>query len=166
MNGILTLEQLRWIVVSIFSTVLSFFTPTENFLLALIIMFAFNIWCGMRADGVVITRCKNFSMSKFVQSLIELFLYVAIILVVFSVMQLCGDTKSSIIAIKSLTYVFMYVYLQNSFKNLIKAYPKVVALHLVYHVIRLEFQRAMPSRINEIVKRYEREHKDIVDIPL
>lgn len=26
--------------------------PTKGFVLALVLMFAFNCWCGMRADGV------------------------------------------------------------------------------------------------------------------
>ena len=163
MTQILTLEQIRWIVVSVISTLLSFFTPTSQFLLSLIIMFSFNIWCGMRADGVAIRRCKNFSMKKFVKSLVELILYIVIILLVFTVMRLCGDEGSSLIAIKSLTYVFMYVYLQNSFKNLIQAYPDVMALHIIYHVIRLEFQRAMPQRVQDIIKRYEREHKTDIE---
>ena len=34
------------------SPVLAYLTPTAGFMYALIIMFAFNIWAGMRADGV------------------------------------------------------------------------------------------------------------------
>lgn len=44
-----------------FSTVSPLFgyvTPTKGFVYALVVMFAFNIWAGMRADGVAIVRCK------------------------------------------------------------------------------------------------------------
>ncbi|WP_236707617.1 hypothetical protein [Bacteroides cellulosilyticus] len=44
---------------------------------------AFNIWCGMRADGVSIVRCQNFKWSKFKNALAELLLYLVIIEVVF-----------------------------------------------------------------------------------
>lgn len=40
-----------------FSTVSPLFgyvTPTKGFVYALVVMFAFNIWAGMRADGVAI----------------------------------------------------------------------------------------------------------------
>ena len=150
-------EQYRIIFVSAFSPIFGYFTPTKGFALALVIMFAFNIWAGMRADGVVIARCKNFSFRKFKNALAELFLYLVIIETVFSIMVSCGDKEAAIIVIKSLTYVFMYVYLQNAFRNLIKAYPKKITLRIIYHVIRLEFTRALPSHLQPIIDKLEKE---------
>ena len=49
---IITMEQLRIIVVGAVSSLLAIITPTKGFMIALIIMCGFNIWCGMRADGV------------------------------------------------------------------------------------------------------------------
>ena len=124
---------------------------------ALIIMFAFNIWAGMRADGVAIKNCKRSSFRKFKNALAELLLYVTIIHVIYSVMLQCGDNEAAMIVIKSLTYVFMYVYLQNAFRNLIVAYPKKIALRIIYHVIRLEFTRALPSYWQPIIERFQAE---------
>ena len=124
---------------------------------ALIIMFAFNIWAGMRADGVAIKNCKRFSFRKFKNALAELLLYVTIIHVIYSVMLQCGDNEAAMIVIKSLTYVFMYVYLQNAFRNLIVAYPKKIALRIIYHVIRLEFTQALPSYWQPIIERFQAE---------
>lgn len=157
-------EQYRIIFVSAFSPILGCFTPTKGFALALVIMFAFNIWAGMRADGVVIAHCKNFSFRKFKNALAELFLYLVIVETVFSIMVSCGDKEAAIIVVKSLTYVFMYVYLQNAFRNLIKAYPTKVALRIIYHVIRLEFTRVLPGYWQPIIERYQREHdSDIIN---
>lgn len=75
-------------------------------------------------------------------------------------MKNCGDDNAAIIAVKSLTYVFMYVYLQNSFKNLIIAYPRKLALRIIYHIIRLEFTRALPSHLQPIIERLEKEFGD------
>ncbi|MDO4165554.1 MAG: hypothetical protein Q4D56_14410 [Bacteroides sp.] len=158
MDRIFTWEQMRLIAVSIFSPILGYLTPTKGFVYALVIMFAFNIWAGMRADGVAIVRCKNFSFRKFKNSLCELFLYLFIVEVIFGIMLNCGDEEAAIIVVKSLTYVFMYVYLQNAFRNLILAYPSNVALRVIYHVIRFEFMRALPSHIQPIIERIEREH--------
>lgn len=157
-------EQWRIITVSAVSPVLGYLTPTKGFVFALVIMFAFNIWAGMRADGVAIVRCKNFSFKKLKNALFELFLYLFIVESIFSIMKNCGDDKAAIVVVKSLTYVFMYVYLQNAFRNLIKAYPTKVALRIIYHVIRLEFTRVLPGYWQPIIERYQREHdNDIIN---
>lgn len=127
-------------------------------------MFAFNIWAGMRADGITLIRCKNFSFRRFKNALLELYLYIAIIHIIYSVMRQCGDVEVAQIVIKSLTYVFMYVYLQNAFRNLIKIYPTKIALRIIYHVIRLEFTRVLPGYWQPIIERYQREHdSDIIN---
>lgn len=157
-------EQWRMIAISTVSPLFGYVTPTKGFVYALVVMFAFNIWAGMRADGVVIVRCKNFSFRKFKNALCELLLYLFIVETIFIIMKNCGDEKASIIVVKSLTYVFMYVYLQNAFRNLIKAYPTKVALRIIYHVIRLEFTRVLPRYWQPIIERYQREHdSDIIN---
>lgn len=156
-NNTFSFEQIRLIVISALSSVLGYFTPTAGFLLALVTMYAFNIWAGMRADGVSITRCNNFSFGKFKNSLFELLLYLIIVETVFSVMRNMGDAEAAKIVAKSISYVIAYVYMQNAFKNLIKAYPTRVALRIIYHVIRFEFARALPSHVQEVVLRVQEE---------
>lgn len=156
-------EQYRIIFVSAFSPILGYFTPTKGFALALVIMLAFNIWAGMRADGVAIVRCKNFSFRKFKNALCEFLLYLFIVEAIFVIMKNCGDENAAVIAVKSLTYVFMYVYLQNAFRNLIIAYPRNLALRIIYHVIRLEFTRALPTHLQPIIDILEKEFGDDPD---
>lgn len=159
----LNLEQWRIIAIFTVSPVLGYLTPTKGFVYALVVMFAFNIWAGMRADGVAIVRCKNFSFRKFKNALCELLLYLFIVEAIFVIMKNCGDDQAAIIVVKTLTYVFMYVYLQNAFRNLIVAYPKELALRIIYHVIRLEFARALPSHLQPIIERLKKEFGDDPD---
>lgn len=159
----LNLEQWRIIVISTVSPVLGYLTPTKGFVYALVVMFAFNIWAGMRADGVAIVRCKNFSFRKFKNALCELLLYLFIVEAIFVIMKNCGDDQAAIVVVKTLTYVFMYVYLQNAFRNLLVAYPRELALRIIYHVIRLEFARALPSHLQPIIERLEKEFGDDPD---
>jgi hypothetical protein len=164
MERLFNWEQWRIIAISTVSPLFGYVTPTKGFVHALVVMFAFNIWAGMRADGVAIRNCKRFSFHKFKNALAELLLYVTIIHVIYSVMLQCGDNEAAKVVIKSLTYVFMYVYLQNAFRNLIKAYPTKVALRIIYHVIRLEFTRVLPGYWQPIIERYQREHdNDIIN---
>ena len=161
--GKFNFENMRIILVTSFSPILGYFTPTKGFVFSLVMMFSFNIWAGMRADGVSIVRCKNFSFRKFKNALFELFMYLFIVETIFTIMKNCGDDNAAIISVKSLTYVFMYVYLQNAFRNLIIAYPRNLALRIIYHVIRLEFTRALPSRMKPIIDRLEKEFGDDPD---
>lgn len=153
-------EHLRMVSASAISPVLAYYTPTKGFLLALVLAFAFNIYAGMKADGVSFTCCENFSFGKFKNALAELVLYVVIICFLFTVMSQCGDGEAAIIVIKSLTYVFMYVYVQNAVKNLIKVHPTNIALRIVYHAVRLEFTRMLPSYWKPIVERVEQERQE------
>lgn len=160
MERIFNWEQWRIIAISTVSPLFGCLTTTKGFVYALVVMFAFNIWSGMRADGVSIMNCKRFSFHKFKNALAELLLYVVIINIIYSVMLQCGDGGEAMIVIKSLTYVFMYVYLQNAFRNLINAYPKKIALRIIYHVIRFEFTRALPSYWQPIIERLQKETDD------
>ena len=117
MERFINWEQWRIISISTVSPIFGYLTPTKGFVYALVAMFAFNIWAGMRADGVAIVRCKNFSFRKFKNALCELFLYLFIMEAIFFIMKNCGDSQAAIIVVKSLTYVFMYVYLQNAFRR-------------------------------------------------
>ena len=163
LDKLFTLEQIRLIVISTISPVLAYYTETNTYIYALILAFGFNVWAGMRADGVAIKRCKNFKFGKFKNALFELLLYTCIIYVIYSIMCLQGDKNISLIVVKTLSYIFEYVYLQNAFRNLVIAYPRRIVLHIIYHVIRLEFTRAMPEHIREIIERYEREHPEEVE---
>lgn len=164
MERIFNWEQWRIIAISTVSPLFGYVTPTKGFVYALVVMFTFNIWAGMRADGVAIVRCKNFSFRKFKNALCELLLYLFIVEAIFTIMKNCGDYQAAIVVVKSLTYVFMYAYLQNAFRNLIKAYPKKVALRIIYHVIRLEFTRVLPGYWQPIIEKYQREYdSDIIN---
>lgn len=151
----LNFEHIRLITTTIISPIIGLCAPTIGFIYALVIMFAFNIWAGMRADGVSIITCKNFKLSKFRKALVELVLYLFIIELIHAIMVSCGDDSAALTVVKSITYVFLYVYAQNAFKNLIVAYPKNVALRIIYHGIRLEFTRVLPSYWAPIIERIE-----------
>lgn len=156
----LNAENWRMIIGSMFANIVGFLLPTKGFITALILMFGLNIWAGMRADKVSISRCKNFSFRKFKDAVAALLLFLLIIEAVFSIMAQCGDNTEALIVVKSLTYIFLYVYAQGTFRNLIIAYPKEPAFRIIYHAIRLEFKRALPTHWRPIIERYEEQHSE------
>lgn len=150
-------EQIRLIIISAFSSLLAILTPTEGFVVALVIGFGFNIFCGMRADGISITRRKNFSWNKAQKAIFELTLYFTIIYVIYSIVYACGDKKEATFTAKILTYIFDYAYVCNGFKNLIIAYPKNVIFRVIYHLIRFEIMKALPGYWKPIIDRLNSE---------
>lgn len=144
-------EQIKNIGVATFAPLLGFFSPTNNFIMALAIAFVFNIWCGMRADGVVIRHCTRFSGSKFKNALYEFLIYLAVIYMIFSITTLQGDNTAGLLIVKIVNYTFAITYIQNGFKNLIKSYPKSIGLRRVYHFLRLEFAKMAPESLKESI---------------
>lgn len=84
-------------------------------------------------------------------------LYIVIVYVMYGIMVSCNDNTEALFVIKMLTYIFCYVYICNSFKNLIKAYPKNVAFRVIYYILRFEFAKALPSYWKPIIDRLNNE---------
>lgn len=151
---IIGVEKL-WAVVA--STLLAVVTPTAGFLTAIVTGWAFNMWCGMRADGVTLISCRNFSWKKFVFALAELLMYVCLVEVVALVGYSMGDGAEIVYACKTMAYFIIYCYLDNGLKNLCKAHPRRKALWLIYLMVHLDLRRV--AKIDELMERYK-EHTE------
>lgn len=148
-------EQIRAIGTLLLSTLAAIVCPTASMMGALTIACMFNVWCGMRADGVSVIRCHRFSWGKFAKAMYEFVLILMVIELVRGIMFLCGDDETSIYPVKVLTYAISIYYLQNAMKNLVKAYPESKALWIVYLCIRFEWKRALPGNVAEKIEQYK-----------
>lgn len=148
-------EQVRLLWTLLTSTLLAIVAPTGAFVGALTLASMFNVWAGMRADGVSVIRCKRFSWDKFLRALCEFMVILVVIELIRGIMYLCGDDGVSLYPVKILTYAACVIYLQNSLKNLVKAYPKNKMLWVVYLFIRCEWRKALPSNVDAMLERYE-----------
>lgn len=148
-------EQIRAICTLIASTLAAIVSPTASMMTALTIACMFNIWAGMRADGVSIITCRNFVWAKFSRAMAEFVMILVVIELVRGIMYLCGDADASIYPVKVLTYAISIYYTQNGMKNLVKAYPKSKALWVLYLFIRFEWKKALPSNVSEKIDAYQ-----------
>lgn len=148
-------EQVRMVCTLLTSTILAIVTPTGTFVAALTLASMFNVWAGMRADGVSVIRCKRFSWDKFLRALCEFMVTLVVLELIRGIMYLCGDDGVSLYPVKILTYAACVIYLQNALKNLVKAYPKNKILWVVYLFIRCEWRKALPANVDAMLKRYE-----------
>ena len=108
-NGMMQ-EQVRLMWTLLTSTILAIVAPTGSFLAALTLGCMFNVWAGMRADGVSVIRCRNFSWDKFLRAIIEFGVILTVIELIRAVMFLCGDVSESLYPVKTLTYTAFYIY--------------------------------------------------------
>lgn len=148
-------EQVRLLCTLLTSTLLAIVAPTGAFVGALTLASMFNVWAGMRADGVSVIRCKRFSWDKFLRALCEFMVILVLIELIRGIMYLCGDVGVSLYPVKILTYAACVIYLQNALKNLVKAYPKNKMLWVVYLFIRFEWRKALPANVDAMLERYE-----------
>jgi len=110
----------------------------------------------MRADGITIFRCKNFSASKLVHALGEFLLYITINLVLFATLNLQGSEELAPKMVTSVTWILVYIYISNSLKNLVKAYPTTIGFRVLYHLVRFEFKKMLPGYLKDIIARVEK----------
>lgn len=153
-------EQVRAIGTLMVSTLAGIVSPTAGFMTALTIALVFNLWAGMRADGVSVITCKSFSWAKFGRALVEFVAILAIIEMVRAIMFLCGDGAASIYPVKILTYAISIYYFQNGMKNMVKAYPTSKGLWIIYLFVRFEWKKALPSNVGEKIEMYEKHRNE------
>ena len=54
-----TIKNIRLVATSCLSYAFGWLMPTKGFVLALVLMFAFNCFCGMRADGGILRNLNH-----------------------------------------------------------------------------------------------------------
>lgn len=158
---ILTLEQMRRLLVGVLCSLIAAVSPTKGFVLSLALAWAFNVWCGMRADGVINRCCKNWSWKKFSYAMFELVAFLSIIELVAVITYSSGDAEAGIYACKTINYIFVWCCFENGLKNLCKSYPNTKALWIVYVFVRLEFTKIL--KIDSIIDLYNEHQKKLKD---
>lgn len=155
MSEIFSLQGIRSMWAYLGCSLLAAVTPTRQFVAAIVLMCFWNIWCGMRADGVVnFSVCnKNFSWKKVSKALIELAVFLVIIELIAIVTTSMGDASEGIYACKAAGYCIIYCYFDNGLKNLCKAYPTSKGLWYIYLFVHLDFRRIL--NIDTLMEKYD-----------
>ncbi len=148
----------------------AFFDSTSNYLIALIIGFAFNILAGFKADDVKIKlhrlfppvfMFKNFKGNKFKDSLLELFLIAGITYLLKGLMDLMDYDDKSRFVVQWLFIVAIYVYFRNGLRNLSESYPNIKFIRILYALLSFKFREITGDKIADIVEQGEKNEKII-----
>ena len=121
------------LIVSAFITIMN---PITEPVLVLVILFIFDLACGMIADRMI--NKQGFRFRKFLKSVQFLCLYVVIIAAIYAICYLQDDVEEGLLLLKTITYVCGYFYFSNITKNLHDSYPKNRFFAFLYFVLSVD----------------------------
>lgn len=135
-------KEAFWLSITALASVLS---PVKNVLLLLLISFVFNIITGIIAD-VHINKAK-FNIKKAFNAITQLAFYAVCVVFLDYGARLIDEPTIAITAVKWLTYVVVYFYLTNIFKNAKLVYPNNLAINFIYELLSTEIFDRLRSMI-------------------
>ena len=138
-------------VASAFITIMN---PLFNPVIILVILFIFDIVCGIIADRVI--NNIGFRFRKFLMSIRFLCLYVVIIGIIYTLCYLQNDIQEGLMLLKTVTYVCSYFYFSNIAKNLHESYPKNRFFSFLFFVLSVD---VLTSKIPVLNKFLQTEKK-------
>jgi hypothetical protein len=143
MNPLLeNLKDFFWLLVTAFLSVLA---PVENSLKLLLAAFVFNIFMGIIAD--VHVNKNKFNLRKAFNAFSQFFFYFSCVVFVDYGARLLGDFEIGKTGVKWLTYVVVYFYITNIFRNASLIYPKSSAIQFIYDFLSTQIFDRLKERI-------------------
>lgn len=136
------IKELFWILLS---ALVSVFSPVKNVLILLFIAFMFNIISGIIA-GVHVSH-EKFNLKKAFDAVTQLLFYAACVIFLDYGTRLMEEPEMGTLAIKWLTYIVVYFYLTNIFRNAHMVYPKNQAISFIYELLSTEIFNRLKSYV-------------------
>lgn len=144
------LKELFWLIAT---GVMSVLSPVQNVLSLLFLSFIFNIIVGIITD--VHANRKKFKIKKAFNAITQLMFYSACVVFLDAGSRLLEEDDLGILAIKWTTYVVVYFYLTNIFRNAKQIYPKSEAIALIYEILSTEIFDRLKEMIGIRKKKEE-----------
>lgn len=139
------MDRIKELYCLLLTALVSVFSPVKHALVFLMIAFMFNIINGIITD-VHVNRAP-FSLKKAFSAFSQLLFYAVCVVFLDHGARLMGDTEIGVTAVKWLTYIVVYFYLTNIFRNARLVYPKSAAIKFIYDLLSTEIF----SRLKEMI---------------
>ncbi len=127
------IKELFWLIVGAMSSVLM---PVRETLILLFVSFVFNIITGIITD-VHVNKAK-FNLKKAFNAVSQLTFYATCVVFLNYGTTLINEENIGLVAVKWLTYIVVYFYLTNIFKNARQLYPGNQAINFIYELLSTE----------------------------
>lgn len=136
------IKELFWLIIGTLSSVLM---PVRETLIFLFISFVFNIFTGIVTD-IHVNKAK-FNLKKAFSSISQLTFYATCVVFLNYGTSLIGEENIGVIAVKWLTYIVVYFYLTNIFKNARQVYPNNLAINFIYELLSTEIFNRLKTAV-------------------
>jgi hypothetical protein len=134
------LDGVKPLIITVMAWIVSVLSPVSNSLWLLIISFLINIAVGIIT--AVNAKGEKFSMSKFWDAFRQLVLYIVTVVFIYWTGNLLKDETFTETGVKWVTYIVVYCFFLNIFKNAHILWPKAKAIEIIYLLLSTEvFQR-------------------------
>ena len=128
---------------TIVSALIAYIQPLHKAMFALLYIFIINMVFGILSD--IIVNRKRLSTKKFMLSMAYAAIYLSVIVSVYVVGEKMGDVWEALFIDKTLTYVFIYFYVANIFKNLKALFPRNRPIAFLDYILHLEVLKRIPE---------------------
>ncbi|NCB25920.1 MAG: hypothetical protein EOM62_10680 [Bacteroidia bacterium] len=119
--------------------------PVRETLILLFVSFVFNIITGIITD-VHVNKAK-FNLKKAFNAVSQLTFYATCVVFLNYGTTLINEENIGIVAVKWLTYIVVYFYLTNIFKNARQLYPGNQAINFIYELLSTELFDRLKSMV-------------------
>ena len=140
------LDTLKIIIVAALGSLYSYLEPIYNPMKVLAIVFFADIVAGVLVD--LIRNNDRIRIKKFLIAVAFLALYFSIIASTYVIGEHMGDTDEALLIVKTLTYVFSYFYVSNTFRNLRILAPNNKQVAFLDYWLGLQVVRRLPDLAN------------------
>lgn len=142
MNILLFLKSSYYSLMGWLASILLYFFPIKELAIAIGIAFIINFSFGIFV-GVVIQR-EGVKFKKAMFAFYEVAVYLVIFTTMFAVSDRMKCYQSALMAMKVLTWAWLYFYASNWSKNLKRIFPDSRGIAFFYFLLNLEFLKNIP----------------------
>lgn len=145
-------KEVFWLLIGALSSVLM---PVRETLVLLFVAFVFNIITGIVAD-IHVNKAK-FDLKKAFNAISQLTFYITCVVFLNYGTTLIHEESIGVIAVKWLTYIVVYFYLTNIFKNARQVFPNSQAINFTYELLSTEIFNRLKNMVGYKNKDHEKD---------
>jgi heme A synthase len=145
-------------IIAIGAWFLSIFSPVEDVFWLLLGAFIINIVVGIVT--AIHAEKSRFSMSRFFGAFMQFALYIIFVVFLYWMGHVQHDGVIADTGIKWVTYIVIYCYFLNIFRNARTLWPKARAIDMIYQTLSTEVLAKLKDQIGLKFKKRSDENTD------
>lgn len=143
-----------WIAfIGVLLTMLNYFEPVINMIIAITIIFVCDIAFGIIA-GKKLNK-ERISFKKGMSAIKVFGIYIFVITLLYAIGRLMNNTEMMLYVVKTISWVTIYFYTTNLTKNLRRLNPKSQCIKFIYWFLSVDFLDNIPS-LKKFLKKYRK----------